>query len=99
MQEPVTLANWRNAPFSRWAFHHVRELIPSADIANEPRRVRELKAEPRRLDLRIEPDAGEPLTFERFLAETDTDGLVVLHRPGVADPHHAHHARHHTPTA
>ena len=32
----VTLANWRTAPFNTWAFHHVRELIATADIANEP---------------------------------------------------------------
>ena len=32
----VTLANWRQAPFSRWAFHHLRELVPSAEIANNP---------------------------------------------------------------
>jgi hypothetical protein len=30
----VTLANWRTAPFNRWAFHHVRELVPLADIAH-----------------------------------------------------------------
>lgn len=28
----VTLANWRTSPFNRWAFHHVREIVPSADI-------------------------------------------------------------------
>jgi hypothetical protein len=22
----ATLANWREAPYNRWAFHHVREL-------------------------------------------------------------------------
>ena len=80
MNQPVTLANWRAAPFSRWGFQHVRELIPTADIANDPRRVRELPVETRAIDLRIEPDAGEPLGFERFLTETDTDGLVILHR-------------------
>ena len=26
-----TLANWRAAPFNRWAFHHVRELIPNGN--------------------------------------------------------------------
>jgi hypothetical protein len=30
----VTLANWRTAPFNRWAFQHVREIVPSADIPN-----------------------------------------------------------------
>ena len=37
----VTLANWRQAPFSRWAFHHMRELVPSAEIANDPGDVHE----------------------------------------------------------
>jgi len=89
MQEPVTLANWRNAPFNRWAFHHVRELIPTAEIPHEPRRVRELKPDPRALDLRIEPDAGEPLSFEEFLTETDTDGIVILHRGRLIAEHYA----------
>ena len=31
----ATLANWRNPPFNKWAFHHVRELLPTADIAND----------------------------------------------------------------
>jgi hypothetical protein len=32
----VTLANWRQAPFSRWVFHHVGELVPSTEIVNDP---------------------------------------------------------------
>jgi hypothetical protein len=35
----VTLANWRTAPFNRWGFQHVREIVPSADIPNAPERV------------------------------------------------------------
>jgi CubicO group peptidase (beta-lactamase class C family) len=66
----VTLANWRTAPFSRWAFHHVRELVPSADIANDPARVRPLAPQP--LDL--------PLEFEGFLGATDTDAMAIVHR-------------------
>jgi CubicO group peptidase (beta-lactamase class C family) len=85
----VTLANWRTPPNHRWAFHHVRELIPSADIANDPWRIRELPAAKRAIDIAVEPDAGEPLTFERFLAETDTDGLVVLHRGRIVAEHYA----------
>ncbi|HZE61092.1 MAG TPA: hypothetical protein VE085_11095 [Burkholderiales bacterium] len=42
MNQQVTLANWRAAPFNRWGFQHVRELIPSADIPNDPWGVREL---------------------------------------------------------
>ena len=66
----VTLANWRNPPFNRWAFHHVREIVPSADIANDPDRVSPL------------PRGGEldlPL-LGPFMQETDTDGLAIVHR-------------------
>jgi hypothetical protein len=67
----VTLANWRTAPFSRWAFHHVRELVPSADIAHDGARVRAL---PRgQVDFR-------GIDLEAFLRETDTDAMAILHR-------------------
>ena len=67
----ATLANWRTAPFNRWAFHHVRELIPTADIPNDPARVRPL---PR-------GEAGfKDFDIEGFLRETDTDGIAILHR-------------------
>src|SRR5918911_4274243 len=89
MKREVTLANWRQAPHNRWAFHHVRELIPSADIPHDRRRVRELEAAPRSLDIRIEPDSGEPLTLAQFLAETQTDGFIVVHRGAILAEHYA----------
>ena len=73
----ATLANWRTAPFNKWAFQHVREIVPSADIANDPEQVWRLPSAPMDLaGLRI--DGG--LDLHRFLAETDTDALVVLHK-------------------
>ena len=77
MNQQVTLANWRAAPFSRWGFQHVRELIPTADIPNDPRRVHELPVERQEIDL------------GHLHAETDTDGFVVLHRGRVVVEHYA----------
>ena len=77
----VTLANWRTAPFNRWAFHHVRELIPSADIPHDTVGVRRLPANETDLkNLRIDPDAGEAMDLDAFLNATDTDGMAVLRR-------------------
>src|SRR5687767_12474836 len=73
--EQVTLANWRSAPFSRWAFHHVRELVPSADIAHDPDRVRALPVHKVEFE-----ELQEGLQFDQFLQQTDTDAVVVLHR-------------------
>src|SRR4029079_11193107 len=74
-----TLANWRTPPFNGWAFHHVRELLPTADILHNPAHVRELPSRPVALDhLRI-PVGTKPLTLDQALDATSTDGLVVLH--------------------
>jgi CubicO group peptidase (beta-lactamase class C family) len=67
----VTLANWRTAPFNRWAFHHVRELVPSADIPNDPRAARPLPVAAIEL---------KDLNIEAFLRETDTDGIAIVRR-------------------
>ena len=86
----VTLANWRTSPFNRWAFHHVREIVPSTDIPNDPASVMELPSDP--IDLRtltIGSDRGKPISFGSFLHETDTDGFVVLHRGRVVHEHYA----------
>lgn len=73
----ATLANWRTSPFNRWAFHHVRELVPSADIPNEPSKVRPL------------PLQAVPIPFDNLLEETGTDGMVVLHRGRMVFEHYA----------
>ena len=70
----ATLANWRTAPYASWAFHHVRELVPSAEIRNAPGDVWTL-------------DQGEPLIdpaeVEAAVEGTQTDALVVLHKGRV----------------
>ena len=70
----ATLANWRTPPFSSWAFHHVREIVPSADIRNDPDDVWALdEAGPL-----IDPDE-----VARIVAGTQTDALVVMHQGRV----------------
>ncbi|MEX0283952.1 MAG: serine hydrolase domain-containing protein [Paracoccaceae bacterium] len=67
----VTLANWRTAPYCSWAFHHVREIVPSAEIANDPDNVWTL------------PDGELDLSgadLEQGLAPLQNDALVILHK-------------------
>ena len=75
----VTLANWRKAPFNMWSFQHVRELIPTADIPNDPSNVRRLPGASQNAfaDLSIETE-GAVYGLEAFLRATDTDGLVIM---------------------
>src|SRR5215472_17992714 len=73
--DQVTLANWRTAPYSRWAFQHVREIVPSADIPNAPGDVWKLLSEPRDFSSFRFEHSGKPYSIDKFLNETDTDGL------------------------
>lgn len=79
----VTLANWQEAPYHRWSFQHMRELMPSHVV------------EPAELP-RVLPRAEQPLgalpvgldwaaTVDGVLAATDTDGFLVLHRGHVVE--------------
>jgi CubicO group peptidase (beta-lactamase class C family) len=79
----VTLANWRTAPFSRWAFHHVRELLPTADIVHDPDNIRELPLSSVALAETQVIDEERVLTLDQALVTTSTDALVVLHKGSV----------------
>ena len=75
----VTLANWQEPPFNRWAFQHVAELIPTARIQRGegavwelPRRERDLSGITLHRDERAYP-------IEDYLERTCTDGILVLH--------------------
>jgi len=85
----VTLANWRKPPFNRWAFQHVREIVPSADIPHDPGAVREL---PEALvdlsDLTVDTDRGK-LSLDAFLEDSFTDAMIVLHQGRIAFQHYA----------
>jgi CubicO group peptidase (beta-lactamase class C family) len=87
-QSRVTLANWQDPPFNRWAFQHIRELIPTARIARGEGPARPLpRAERDVLELRFE-DAGRELSIAELLAETYTDGFLVLHQGQVVAEHY-----------
>src|SRR5215471_21095111 len=93
----VTLANWRTAPFNRWGFQHVREIVPSADIPNKPERVWVLPSAPADLSTFSFEDGSEHLDFDQFLAATDTDAIVVLRGGAVVVERYGHGMARHSP--
>ncbi len=83
----ATLENWRRRPHSAWAFHHVREIIPTANIPHDPANVAPLaRGEDigRRADLAgvaAEADAVVVLQDDRVLFESYRNGM------GPRSPH------------
>jgi CubicO group peptidase (beta-lactamase class C family) len=84
----VSLSNWQDPPFNRWGFQHVRDLIPTARIARGDR-ARALTRAERDLDgLKLQLGRRR-VGLQRFLDETYTDGLLVLHRGRVVTERYA----------
>lgn len=84
----VTLERWQDPPWNRWAFQHVRELVPSARILRGdgpehelPRRERDVLA----VELRAD---GGRITVGEVLDRTQTDAFLVLHRGAVVAEHY-----------
>ncbi|MGF1503442.1 MAG: serine hydrolase domain-containing protein [Paracoccaceae bacterium] len=79
-EHQVTLSNWRIAPFNAWAFHHVREVVPSADIpAARPAPLARIPVDPGALAVPAGADGAE-MALGAFFAESAGQALVVLHR-------------------
>ena len=73
------LTNWRSAPHSRWAFHHVDQIVPTASIANDPQHVRALAKRDVRFDEKMYSlPGGGGIDLDSFLVATATDALIVL---------------------
>jgi CubicO group peptidase (beta-lactamase class C family) len=87
-QAQVTLANWQDPPFNRWAFQHVRELIPTARIARGAGPAWPLpRAERDVLGFRFRSGDRE-LSVAELLEETYTDGFLVLHQGRILAEHY-----------
>ncbi|GAB3058234.1 serine hydrolase [Intrasporangium mesophilum] len=80
----VSLASWQDSRNVRWAFQHMRELMPTHAIPADPARVRPLTVRPRPSALDVEVirlDASSATAAEVF-DDTFTDALLVV-RDGV----------------
>jgi CubicO group peptidase (beta-lactamase class C family) len=75
------LSNWRQQPHSHWAFQHVDELIATDLVKADSSTSSALPANLQPLDQIVIPvGSGVSLAMRDFLARTDTDGLVILHK-------------------
>ena len=98
VEQQVHLGNWRTAPFNRWAFQHVREIVPSADIAHDPQRSTPLPAAAVDLSsVQIALKSGKSVSLDDFVAQAHVDGMLVLHRGSVVHEQYLNGLQPHTP--
>ena len=76
---------WDRPPWNRWAFQHVREILPTEEVWRGNGIVREFSRNEQNLDgLPVINSAGASTTLAGFLDETFTDGFLVLKNGAIA---------------
>ena len=78
----VTLANWQDPPFNRWAFQHLREVIPTHSISRGRGPARPLEQHRNSLapdSVAVQRLDGNSSTLADVLADTWTDAVVIVH--------------------
>jgi hypothetical protein len=72
----VPFADWDRAPWNRWSFQHVREVLPTAEVWRGNGQASSLPQLPQDLgDIPFTGADGAQRTVESFLDESYTDGL------------------------
>ena len=82
----IDLSNWREYPYSKWSFQHVRELIPTAAI--ERPNIESSKPFAKNLQdlggFKVSYPASDAksteATFDQLLEWGHTDSLIILHK-------------------
>jgi len=78
-EDRVTLANWQDPPFNRWAFSHMRELVPTRRI----RRGNELSPQFKNAfqditNVLVHRTDGSEVTAQTVFDQTYTDAYVIM---------------------
>jgi CubicO group peptidase (beta-lactamase class C family) len=89
----VTLANWREHPFSRWSFQNVEELVPSARLDPAPGSEPPSPGPGPLAEIRLRRPDGCAVTVVEHLERSHTDGLVALRDGAIVAEWHAPHFR------
>ena len=76
---------WDRAPYNRWSFHHIREILPTAEVSRGQAAVDALPRRESNLDgLAVTGVSGENATLATLLEQTFTDGFLVIKDGAVA---------------
>lgn len=76
--EGITGATWQFGPLNRWAYTHIREILPTKDIPNDYRTVRPLEGLGGAADNLEITLGGKSAQLSEAMDQNYVDGLLVL---------------------
>jgi CubicO group peptidase (beta-lactamase class C family) len=80
----VPRMDWDRPPWNRWAFQHIREILPTVEVWRGASPLQPLPQQPKNLDaLSVKNLAGQDISLAEFLEVSFADGFIVLHKGSV----------------
>jgi CubicO group peptidase (beta-lactamase class C family) len=79
----VPREDWDRAPWNRWSFQHVREMVPTAAVWRGAGPASPLPRHHQAIDDITFVLDGKSSTINAFLENSFTDGFIVLHRGSI----------------
>jgi CubicO group peptidase (beta-lactamase class C family) len=72
---------WDRAPWNRWSFQNVRQILPTTEVWRGNGPVWDFRCNPHNLEqLEFSVDDAEPTTIKDWIDSSYTDGIAVLHK-------------------
>jgi CubicO group peptidase (beta-lactamase class C family) len=91
--DQLSLANWRQSPFSAWSFHHIRELLPTENIAAGASSTQRLLEHDAAIDaVGFAGPGNEAWTLPDLCRASDGEALLLSHRGRLVHEWYAHEA-------
>lgn len=88
----IGLGNWREWPHNQWSFHHVRELIPTANIHHDAAAIARLGSRDFDLSGQIfNGKDGQASDLNTILDDSWTDALCIMHQGSIVLEWYAPH--------
>ena len=71
---------WDRAPWNRWSFQHIREILPTTEVWRGDGPVWRFEENPVDLDpVAFTSQSGQPTTVINWLSQNYADGILVIH--------------------
>lgn len=90
-REDVTLANWRLAPYSRWSFQNLRELVPTSGIRCRSETREQAAPVSALMKETFHTSNNQNASVLGFLDFSHTDAFVLMRHGEVIAEHYAPH--------
>lgn len=80
----VPRRDWDRAPWNRWSFQNVRQILPTTEVWRGDGEADPFACRPVDLvDLEFNDSSGDAQTLQDWIDSSYTDGIVVLHRGAI----------------